>query len=58
MYRLAALVTVALVACAVPAFADESEGAFFTVWGVAHVGVSLAGTVFLIWLVRRGVDKL
>ena len=39
-----------------PAFAADAP--HMATWGVAHVTVSLLGTLGTIWLIARGVDKL
>lgn len=62
--RFAAAVAIALIVCCMPAFAEEAPTGtteldkFYWIWGIAHVGISLAGTVFTLWLIRRGVKRL
>lgn len=38
--------------------AHAAESSHMAAWGVLHVTVSLIGTVFVIWLLDRGVKKL
>lgn len=58
LQRLTPLIAVVLVLCTAPAFAEDKTREFMTIWGIFHVGISLAGTVFLLWLIKRGVEKL
>jgi hypothetical protein len=68
IHRLAVIATLAVAACLHPALAEGQQmpanmhtpasPTFFTVWGVFHVAISLIGTIFLLWLIRRGVEKL
>lgn len=56
--RLAAFAALVIVGCTIPAWAVDDTKNLFTVWAIGHVGISLTGTVFLLWLIRRGVKKL
>lgn len=59
VHQLAACIaTMCLMSC-FSAFAEGVKSqTYFVVWGIAHVGASLSGTVFVLWLIRRGVKKL